>query len=243
MGKGIRLVDLARSAGYDKDFTSSVEMGRVHPSSVALDNFLQVLGTTAEELTSIPQEQINGWIEQGNLARKKPRENIVFQEDRDRKNLEKARNYRRLVEELLLRTERIEQKLDQVILGSQKTNLAPDEKLPPPSKTESETVLFTSETSEGENDVKEVHNDVHIENLKRVGEILFKRRNEIGIKTTILARKSGVGRTMIWVIERGFNPSTGKPSRLSKDKLEKLCEALLIDPETQKELMKLSGYI
>ena len=78
--------------------------------------------------------------------------------------------------------------------------------------------------------------------LKRVGAIISEKREALGIPPAVLARKAGVGRTTLWILERGENPRTGKPSRPAKDLLERLGAALCLTPAEVDELLDLAGY-
>jgi transcriptional regulator with XRE-family HTH domain len=78
--------------------------------------------------------------------------------------------------------------------------------------------------------------------LKRLGNILQDRRETLGIPAAVLARRAGIARSTLWMVENGENPRTEKPSRLSKDKLERLMTVLRIDPQEQLELLNLAGY-
>ncbi len=78
--------------------------------------------------------------------------------------------------------------------------------------------------------------------LKRVAAIIHEKREASGIPPAVLARKAGVGRTTLWILERGENPKTGKPSRPAKDLLERLGTVLCLTPAELDELLDLAGY-
>jgi transcriptional regulator with XRE-family HTH domain len=78
--------------------------------------------------------------------------------------------------------------------------------------------------------------------LKKLGTLIHNKREEIGIPPSILAEKTGIRRPTLWIYERGENPKTGKPSRPSKDKLERLAEVLHMSQEETEELLSLADY-
>src|SRR5216684_3894370 len=78
--------------------------------------------------------------------------------------------------------------------------------------------------------------------LKKLGTLIRTKREEIGISPSILAEKTGIRRPTLWIYERGENPKTGKPSRPSKDKLERLAEVLHMSQAELEELLALAGY-
>ncbi len=78
--------------------------------------------------------------------------------------------------------------------------------------------------------------------LRRLGETLRKKREELGVPMAVLARKTHIGRSTVWVVERGENPKTGKPSKPGKDKLERWIKMLRFSPEEQGHILTLAGY-
>lgn len=78
--------------------------------------------------------------------------------------------------------------------------------------------------------------------LKKLGEVLRKKRDDLGISAASLSRKAGIGRTTIWIVERGEDPKTGKPSRISKDKLERWGKGLLMNPLEVNQILGLAEY-
>lgn len=75
-----------------------------------------------------------------------------------------------------------------------------------------------------------------------LGEMLREKIEASGIPAAVIARRTGIGRTTLWVLERGENPKTGKPSRPSQDKLERLAQVLGLDPDERVKLLQLAGY-
>jgi transcriptional regulator with XRE-family HTH domain len=82
--------------------------------------------------------------------------------------------------------------------------------------------------------------------LKKLAEVLSQRRELIGITQSELARRAKIGRSTLWVYERGESPETGEPARPAKDKLERLAAALTFNPDERQifldELLELAGY-
>ena len=78
--------------------------------------------------------------------------------------------------------------------------------------------------------------------LKKLGTIIHTKREEVGIPPSVLAEKTGIRRPTLWIYERGENPKTGKPSRPSKDKLERLAAVLHMSKEETEELLALADY-
>lgn len=78
--------------------------------------------------------------------------------------------------------------------------------------------------------------------LKKLGTIIRNKREEIGIPPSVLAEKTGIRRPTLWIYERGENPKTGKPSRPSKDKLERLAAVLHMSQVDTEELLSLADY-
>src|SRR6266487_2311983 len=78
--------------------------------------------------------------------------------------------------------------------------------------------------------------------LKKLGTIIRNKREEIGIPPSILAEKTGIRRPTLWIYERGENPKTSKPSRPSKDKLERLAAVLHMSQAETEELLSLADY-
>lgn len=79
-------------------------------------------------------------------------------------------------------------------------------------------------------------------NLIELGTFIHTKREEVGIPLAKAAQKAGIGRSTLWIIERGEDPKTGKPSRPSKDKLERLAEVLHMSPAETEELLSLADY-
>src|SRR5437764_6956585 len=78
--------------------------------------------------------------------------------------------------------------------------------------------------------------------LEKLGKMIRQKREEIGIPPSVLAEKTGIRRPTLWIYERGENPKTGKPSRPSKDKLERLAEVLHMSQIETEELLSLADY-
>lgn len=78
--------------------------------------------------------------------------------------------------------------------------------------------------------------------LKALGTYIHDKRASLGISSTDLANKAEVGRTTLWILERGENPKTGRASRPAKDLLERLGLALCLEPEEIDNLLELAGY-
>ncbi len=79
-------------------------------------------------------------------------------------------------------------------------------------------------------------------NLIKLGTLIHTKREEVGIPLAKAAQKAGIGRSTLWIIERGEDPKTGKPSRPSKDKLERLAEVLHMNQAETEELLSLADY-
>lgn len=78
--------------------------------------------------------------------------------------------------------------------------------------------------------------------LKALGAYIHNKRESLGISPSELASKAEVGRTTLWILERGENPKTGKPSRPTKDLLERLGFVLCLEPAEIDALLELAGY-
>jgi transcriptional regulator with XRE-family HTH domain len=82
--------------------------------------------------------------------------------------------------------------------------------------------------------------------LKKLAEVLNARRERIGIARAELARRAKLGRSTLWIYERGESPATGEPTRPAKDKLERLAAVLTFTPDERQqflaELLELAGY-
>jgi len=79
-------------------------------------------------------------------------------------------------------------------------------------------------------------------NLEKLGTLIHNKREEVGIPLAKAAHKAGIGRSTLWILERGKSPQTGKPSRPSKDILERLAEVLHMDQDEQAEALALADY-
>lgn len=104
---------------------------------------------------------------------------------------------------------------------------------------EKTTAAFTKRPSSYKTQAREAATQV---DLARLGQVLKEKRKEWGIPQAEVARRANVDRNTLWALERSKNPKTGKPSRPSKDKLERLGRVLRFNPEEQKEIMTLAGY-
>src|SRR5918999_3458683 len=82
--------------------------------------------------------------------------------------------------------------------------------------------------------------------LKKLAEVLTERRERIGISRAELARRAKLGRSTLWIYERGESPATGVPTRAAKDKLERLAAVLTFTPDERQQflamLLELAGY-
>jgi transcriptional regulator with XRE-family HTH domain len=82
--------------------------------------------------------------------------------------------------------------------------------------------------------------------LKKLGEVLSERIERIGISRAELARRAKLGRSTLWIYERGESPATGEPTRPAKDKLERLAAVLTFTPDERQvflaQLLELAGY-
>jgi transcriptional regulator with XRE-family HTH domain len=82
--------------------------------------------------------------------------------------------------------------------------------------------------------------------LKKLAEVLSQRIEQIGITRAELARRAKIGRSTLWVYERGESPATGEPARPAKDKLERLAAVLTFNPDEYQaflaQLLELAGY-
>lgn len=79
-------------------------------------------------------------------------------------------------------------------------------------------------------------------NLEKLGTLIQKKREDVGIPLAKAAKKAGIGRSTLWILERGESPQTGKPARPAKDILERLAEALYMSQEETDELLLLADY-
>ena len=79
-------------------------------------------------------------------------------------------------------------------------------------------------------------------NLEKLGTIIHNKREEVGIPLAKAAQKAGIGRSTLWILEQGKNPKTGKPSRPSKDILERLAEVLHMSQAELEEILTFAGY-
>lgn len=78
--------------------------------------------------------------------------------------------------------------------------------------------------------------------VKMLGKKIREKREEIGIPPSTLARKAGIARTTLWMLEQGENHQTGKPSRTRKAILLKVADALRITLEEKEAWVELAGY-
>jgi transcriptional regulator with XRE-family HTH domain len=82
--------------------------------------------------------------------------------------------------------------------------------------------------------------------LLQLGQELIQRRKRFDMPQTAVARRAKVNRGTIAVLERGAHPKTGNPVRPSAAVLERLSEALSVDPLDQRRLftrlLSLAGY-
>lgn len=78
--------------------------------------------------------------------------------------------------------------------------------------------------------------------LIKLGKIFKEKRKAIGIPLSQAAKRARIDRSSLWVLERGKNPKTGKPSKPSFDKLIRLGQVLRLDKQTQGEILSLAGY-
>ncbi len=65
------------------------------------------------------------------------------------------------------------------------------------------------------------------------------RREQERIAAEALARRADVSSVYLWILERGADPRTGRPSRPSADRLQRIARELSLDVEP---LLKLAGY-
>jgi transcriptional regulator with XRE-family HTH domain len=79
-------------------------------------------------------------------------------------------------------------------------------------------------------------------NLEKLGTLIHTKREEVGIPLAKAAQKAGIGRSTLWILERGKSPQTGKPSRPSKDILERLAEVLHMSQAETEGLLALADY-
>jgi DNA-binding GntR family transcriptional regulator len=79
-------------------------------------------------------------------------------------------------------------------------------------------------------------------NLEKLGTFIRCKREEVGIPLAKAAQKAGIGRSTLWILESGKNPKTGKPSRPSKDILERLAEVLHMNQDELAQALALADY-
>ncbi len=79
-------------------------------------------------------------------------------------------------------------------------------------------------------------------NLEKLGAVIHNKREEVGVPLAKAAQKAGIGRSTLWILEHGKNPKTGKPSRPSKDILERLAEVLRMNQDELAEALTLADY-
>jgi transcriptional regulator with XRE-family HTH domain len=79
-------------------------------------------------------------------------------------------------------------------------------------------------------------------NLEKLGILIHNKREEAGIPLSKAAKRASIGRSTLWIIERGENPQTGRPSQPSKDILERLAEVLHMSQAETQELLSLADY-
>jgi transcriptional regulator with XRE-family HTH domain len=79
-------------------------------------------------------------------------------------------------------------------------------------------------------------------NLEKLGILIHNKREEAGIPLSKAAKRAGIGRSTLWIIERGENPQTGRPSQPSKDILERLAEVLHMSQAETEEMLSLADY-
>jgi transcriptional regulator with XRE-family HTH domain len=78
--------------------------------------------------------------------------------------------------------------------------------------------------------------------LEQLGGLIHYKREEAGIPLSTAAKRAGIGRSTLWIIERGENPQTGNPSRPSKETIERLAQALHMSQAETEELLSLADY-
>lgn len=78
--------------------------------------------------------------------------------------------------------------------------------------------------------------------LEQLGALIHYKREEAGIPLSTVAKRAGIGRSTLWIIERGANPQTGNPSRPAKETIERLAEALHLNQAETEELLSLADY-
>jgi len=79
-------------------------------------------------------------------------------------------------------------------------------------------------------------------NLEKLGTFIHNKREEAGIPLAKAAQKAGIGRSTLWILEHGNNPKTGKPSRPSKDILERLAQVFHMSQDELDEAFALADY-
>lgn len=78
--------------------------------------------------------------------------------------------------------------------------------------------------------------------LKALGAYIHDKRASLGLSSSELASRAAVGRTTLWILERGENPKTGRASRPAKDLVERLGFVLGLEPAEIDMLLELAGY-
>lgn len=78
--------------------------------------------------------------------------------------------------------------------------------------------------------------------LEKLADLLRKQIQSSGIPIAEVARRAGIGRSTLHLVLRGANPRTGKPTRLSRDRLERLAAVLALDEDARIALLKLAAY-
>jgi transcriptional regulator with XRE-family HTH domain len=75
--------------------------------------------------------------------------------------------------------------------------------------------------------------------LWRLGATIRERRSQERIAAEELAERANVSSVYLWILERGADPKTGRPSRPSADRLQRLARELSLDAD---HLLELAGY-
>ncbi len=78
--------------------------------------------------------------------------------------------------------------------------------------------------------------------LVMLGKSLRERRIQLGMPQAVVARRAKINRNTVWIVEKTENPKTKKPSRISKDKLERWLNILGVSPEERRDFLTLAGY-
>jgi len=95
---------------------------------------------------------------------------------------------------------------------------------------------FNSSESVSPQSIKQNERD---SDLVKLGQIIATRIKELGLKKKSVAEKVGISTDYLWVLQRGKNPATGKPSKPSLEVLEHLSQVLRLDIG---QLVELAGY-